>query len=192
MPPVDLRAGVHDRVDAVVAVRELGDLDHRADREEVGVGGGDARAHVDPRRRRGPLAVACRREAEPHSGSGGGGQLLVGLPGREARVQKRHLVQDREEDDGDRGDEDLAPGRVAQKHKIGFPWGAGGPSNSSRRDGRGQPGARPIPPMECPANCLAICVLRAVQTLAVRGDHREGDAVGDEREQHRADQSTPA
>ena len=126
VPAVDLRAGVHDRVDAVVAVRQPVDLDDRADRQQVGVGGGDARAHVDPRRGRRPSAVAGRREAEPGARSRGGGQLLVGLPGRESGVQNGHLVESREEDDGDRGDEDLAPGRVAQKHKHWVPLGRWG------------------------------------------------------------------
>ncbi len=62
MPALDLRARVHDRIDAVVLLAQLLDADDRADGEQVGIGGGNAVADVDAGCRGCPLAVERRRK----------------------------------------------------------------------------------------------------------------------------------
>ena len=92
------RPGVHHRVDAVVAGAERVDLDDRPDRQEQGVGGGDAGADGGARGGRGALAVGGGVEAQPGTGTRPGRRLthldLVG--GRGLGVQRRHLVEEDE------------------------------------------------------------------------------------------------
>ncbi len=93
VPALHFRAGVHDRVDAVVLLAQPVDLDDRPDGEDVRVGRGDARPDVHPRGGRRPLAVAGGREPEPGAGGGGGARFAdFRLPGRIAGVQRGHLI----------------------------------------------------------------------------------------------------
>ena len=119
-----LRAGVHDRVDAVVLLAQPVDLDDRPDREQVRVRRGDARPHVHARGGRRPLAVCGRREPQPGAGSGGGGRFAdLRLPGRIAGVQRGHLIQKCEGDGGRGGRHNLAAGRSRQKHQFDLALG---------------------------------------------------------------------
>ena len=79
--PLDRRAGVHDRVDAVVALAQPVDLDDRPDRQQIRVGGGNSRPDVHPGRGRRPLAVGGGREPQLGARRRGGGRLTAAPPG---------------------------------------------------------------------------------------------------------------
>ena len=91
------RPGVHHRVDAVVAGAERVDLDDGPDRQEEGVGRGDAGADGGARGGRGALAVGGRVEAQPGAGTGPGRLTHFDLVGGGGLgVQRRHLVEEDE------------------------------------------------------------------------------------------------
>ena len=90
---LDLGAGIHDRVDTVVLLAEPVDLDDRADRQDVRVGGGNAGPDVHPGGGRRALAVGGRRKPQLGAGSRSGRRLAdLGLPGRVAGIQRGHLI----------------------------------------------------------------------------------------------------
>ena len=123
---LDRRAGIHDGVDAVVPLAQSIDLDDRADRQQVGVGGGDPGPDVHPGRGRRSLAVGGGGEPEPGAWRRERRRFAeLRLPGGVARIENRHLVQQGERDGRHGGRDDLAPDRARQKHRLRFPWGAG-------------------------------------------------------------------
>ena len=99
------------------------DLDDRADRQQRRVG----RRHAGPRPHagRGHLALAVGRggEAEPRAGRRHGrGFPQDRLPGRVARVDGRHLVEQGDHDRADGRGHDVMPARSDLRHGASGGW----------------------------------------------------------------------
>ena len=125
---LDRRAGVHDRVDAVVRspsrstwmTDPTGSRSGRRRRCRSG--------RSRPTRSSSPCssAVAVNRSRAP--GARGGRRFAeLRLPGRIAGIQRGHLIQQGEGDGGRGRRHDLAPGRSRQIHQFGLALGGRGP-----------------------------------------------------------------